>query len=94
MISDSPGWFDVSGEADTTLYDSAPVIGRIVKRPDSCGLIGDLHYKRWPNTEVQSQYVRSIRFGGSAGKYDGSGRISSDNATRYLSTGINFEASR
>jgi hypothetical protein len=78
------GYFQTTGNADSTLYVPDPVVGSALGMPDSRGFIGELEYSPWLNTHVTLQYVAYSKFNGAGTDYDGSGRSASDNNTVYL----------
>jgi hypothetical protein len=84
------GYFQTTGDADSTLYAPDPVVGSATGVPNSGGFVGELEYAPWLNTHVTLQYVAYNKFNGAGTDYDGSGRSASDNNTLYLLLWIAF----
>ena len=90
MIGFSLGYFAISGDAVTALYQPQSVDGSLNGKPDSNGLIAQFNYAPWLNTKFSLQYVAYNKFNGGTDNYDGSGRNASDNNTVYLDSWIAF----
>jgi hypothetical protein len=84
------GYFQTSGNADSTLYAPDPIDGSATAIPDSRGFIGQLEYSPWLNTHLSLQYVLYNKFNGGSTNYDGSGRSASDNNALYFLIWIAF----
>jgi hypothetical protein len=78
------GFFTISGDADTGLYQPGDVDGSRTGEPDSNGFLGQLDFGPWLNTRFALQYTLYNKFNGAGTDYDGSGRNASDNNTLYL----------
>ncbi len=74
----SVGYFNTSGDKNTRLY------GTNNGSPNSNGLIAQVDYLPWLNTQFAVQYVAYNKFDGASSNYDGTGRNASDNNTLYV----------
>ena len=78
------GYFSTGGDANPAMFSPAPVSGSLNGSPDSNGLIAQVSYLPWLNTQFSVQYVAYNKFNGASSNYDGSGRNASDNNTLYV----------
>ncbi len=78
------GFFSTGGDANPAMYSPAPVDGSLNGNPGSNGIIAQISYLPWLNTQFTLQYVAYNKFNGASTNYDGSGRNASDNNTLYL----------
>ncbi len=84
------GYFTTSGKTDPVLYAPGAVTGSANGSPNSSGIIGQLSYIPWLNTQFTLQYVAYSEFNGGSTNYDDFGRNASDNNTLYLLTWFAF----
>ena len=78
------GFFATSGSHDATLNAPAPVDGSANGKPDSRGLIAQIAYFPWLNTQLTLQYTGYDKFNGKRNDYDGFGRDAADNDSLFL----------
>ena len=78
------GYFSTTGDANPLLYPDDPVDGSLNGDPLSNGLMAQVTYLPWLNTQFSLQYVFYNKFNGGSTNYDGAGRNASDNNTLYL----------
>ncbi len=78
------GYFLTNGDKDAIVYTADPVDGYRTNSPNSSGLIAQVTYLPWLNTQFSVQYVAYNKFNGASSNYDGSGRNASDNNTLYV----------
>jgi len=90
QIGFSLGYFLISGDAVFALYPPESVTGSQNGKPDSNGIIAQVSYLPWLNTEFSIQYIAYTKFNGSSTNYDGSGRNAPDNNTLYIASWIAF----
>jgi hypothetical protein len=83
-VAFSLGYFNTSGNKDINLYTPIPVNGSLSGSPNSDGLITQVDYLPWLNTQFAVQYVLYNKFNGASSNYDGAGRNASDNNTLYV----------
>ncbi len=77
-------YFLTNGSKDAIIYSPDPVDGYRTNSPNSSGLIAQVTYLPWLNTQFSVQYVAYNKFNGASSNYDGSGRNASDNNTLYV----------
>jgi hypothetical protein len=77
-------FFDTGGDGDPLLYPSGETDGFADGKPDSRGLIAQIQYLPWQNTQLIYQYTWYDKFNGANENYDGSGRDAKDNNTHYV----------
>lgn len=80
------GYFATDGSSDTGIYAPGPVEGSASGKPDTRGILGQVAYFPWQNTEFTLQYTAYNKFNGGGSNYDGDGRSASDNNTLYVNT--------
>jgi hypothetical protein len=78
------GYFATNGDKDAIVYPSNPIDGYYASSPNSSGLMAQLTYLPWLNTQFSVQYVAYNKFNGANTNYDGAGRNASDNNTLYV----------
>lgn len=78
------GYFATGGDANPALYAPGAVDGSANGKPNSSGLIAQITYLPWLNTQFSLQYVAYNKFNGGSSNYDGSGRNAADNNTLYV----------
>ena len=78
------GFFSTTGDANPAMYAPDAVDGSRTGMPDSDGLIAQISYLPWLNTQFSLQYVAYGKFNGASSNYDGSGRNAADNNTLYV----------
>ncbi len=83
-VAFSLGYFATSGDNDALIYAANPVDGYATASPNSSGMIAQVTYLPWLNTQFSVQYVAYNKFNGASTNYDGSGRNASDNNTLYV----------
>ena len=83
-VAFSLGYFATSGDKDALIYSRDPVDGYSTSSPNSNGLIAQVTYLPWLNTQFSVQYVAYSKFNGASSNYDGYGRNASDNNTLYV----------
>jgi hypothetical protein len=84
------GYFAVGGDKDNVIYVPEPVSGNRTGVPDSNGLMFQLDFMPWFNTQFSLQYVLYNKFNGAKTDYDSYGRNASGNNTFYLLAWVNF----
>ncbi len=75
------GYFATSGDADAIVYSQN---NGYANSPNSNGLMAQVSYLPWLNTQFSVQYVAYTKFNGASSNYDGTGRSASDNNTLYI----------
>ncbi len=83
-VAFSLGYFNTNGDKDANLYTPASVTGSANGSPNSGGVIAQVDYLPWLNTQFAIQYVAYNKFNGGSTNYDGAGRNASDNNTLYV----------
>ncbi len=78
------GFFNTAGDVNPAMYSPSAIDGSRTGKPDSNGLIAQISYLPWLNTQFTLQYVAYNKFNGASSNYDGSGRNASDNNTLYV----------
>ncbi len=78
------GYFFTNGDKDALIYTATPVNGYNTSSPNSSGLIAQITYLPWLNTQFSLQYVAYNKFNGATNNYDGFDRNASDNDTIYI----------
>lgn len=86
----SLGYFATNGDNDAILYSAAAISGYNNSSPNSSGLLAQVTYLPWINTQFSVQYVAYNKFNGASSNYDGSGRNASDNNTFYVAGWLLF----
>ncbi len=84
------GLFSTWGDKNLNLYSPSPVDGSQNGDPQSNGLIAQVSYLPWLNTQFTLQYVAYNKFNGGSSNYDGYGRNASNNNTLYLVAWVVF----
>ena len=84
------GYFATNGDKDAIVYSADPVDGYKTASPNSNGVIAQVTYLPWLNTQFSVQYVAYSKFNGAATNYDGSGRNAADNNTLYVAGWVVF----
>ena len=83
-VGGSFGYFNLSGDSDTGLYEPDPVEGSSTNQPDSRGFMTEISFSPIEILKIGLQYIAYDKFNGSKDNYDGFGRKASDNNTLYL----------
>jgi hypothetical protein len=83
-------YFSTKGSNDPIQYSPSPVSGSRIGKPDSDGVILQVNFIPWNNTQFSLQYVINNKFNRTSSDYDASGRNASANNCLYLLTWINF----
>lgn len=78
------GFFSIAGDANPAMYSPAPITGSENGKPNSNGIIAQISYLPWLNTQFTLQYVAYNKFNGASSNYDGSNRNASGNNTLYV----------
>jgi hypothetical protein len=83
-VSETAGFFDITGTSDPLLFPQASVSGSANGSPQSNGYTLNLSW--WPvqNVDLAVQYTGYWRFNGAQMNYDGAGRDASSNNTVFL----------
>lgn len=89
-IGGSIGYFQISGDTDSTLYSPDPVDGSRTGSPDSKGFIFEADYVFREKHKFSLQYTLYQEFNGASSNYDGFGRDASDNNTLYALAWLMF----
>ena len=95
-VSLSAGYFDVSGSADSGLYNA----NSATNSPNGNGLVFDLAYLPfshggpslwpWANARIGISYTQYLKLYGGTSNFDGGGHNAKDNNTTFLYTWIAF----
>lgn len=86
----SAGYFVTGGTADSLIYAPGVTDGFHNGNPNSSGIVAQVTYLPWLNTQFALQYVIYNKFNGASTNYDGFGRNASDNNTLYVNSWIAF----
>lgn len=86
----SAGYFTTDGDSDPDIYGRGVVDGFYKGSPNSSGIIAQVTYLPWLNTQFSLQYVFYNKFNGASSNYDGHGRNASDNNTLYVNGWVLF----